>query len=152
MEVTDLLGEHYGFILLSDEKWWNRLCECSRNSSQTHAFVRRSLVGPVETQKLLFYVKRPVMQIKGVADFIERVAGDYKELWSKYGDETCLKSFEDYLGFLQGKRKVTFIRFTNFYVFEVPFSMEAIKRVLGVLRIPRGGKYINREMVNQLTV
>ncbi|MEM2911027.1 MAG: hypothetical protein QW146_00800 [Candidatus Bathyarchaeia archaeon] len=144
--------EHYGFILLSDEKWWNRLCERNRTGSQTHAFVRRSLVGPLETQKLLFYVKRPAMQIKGVADFIERVAGDYKELWSKYGSETCLKSFEDYLDFLQGRRKVTFIRFTNFCELEAPVSMEALTRVLGILKVPRGGKYINREMVNQLTV
>lgn len=92
------------------------------------------------------------MQIKGVADFIERVAGDYKELWSKYGSETCLKSFEDYLDFLQGRRKVTFIRFTNFCEFEVPVSMEAVTKVLDVSRIPRGGKYINREMLNQLTI
>ena len=150
--VKSLVNEHYGFILLSDEKWWNRLCERSRSGSRTHAFVRRSLVGPVETQKLLFYVKRPAMQIRGIADFIERVAGDYKELWSKYGSETCLKSLEDYLDFLQGKRKVTFIRFTNFCEFEVPVSIEAITKVLGVPRMPRGGKYINREMVNQLTV
>lgn len=146
------MGERYGFILLSDEKWWNRLCERNRSGCQTHAFVRRSLVGPVEAQKLLFYVKRPAMQIRGIADFVERVTGDYKELWSKYGGETCLKSFEDYLDFLQGKRKVTFIRFTNFYVFEAPISMEAITKFLGVLRIPRGGKYISREVVNQLTV
>ncbi|MEM2936934.1 MAG: hypothetical protein QXJ63_00110 [Candidatus Bathyarchaeia archaeon] len=147
-----MLDEHYGFILLSDEKWWNRLCERSRSGHETHAFVRRSLVGPKETQKLLFYVKRPLTQIRGVADFIERLAGDYKELWVKYGGETCLKSFEEYLDFLQGRRKATFIRFKNFREFEVPVSMEAIAKVLGILRVPRGGKYINREMVNQLTV
>lgn len=147
-----MLDEHYGFILLSDEKWWDRLCERSSSNSQTHAFVRRNLVGPLETCKLLFYVKRPAMQIRGIADFIERVVGNYEELWSKYGSETCLKSFEDYLDFLHGNRLVTFIRFTNFCVFEAPISMEKIKRVLGVLRIPRGGKYINREMLNQLTV
>lgn len=150
--IKSMVDEHYGFILLSDEKWWNRLCERSRGGNQTHSFVRRSLVGPVETKKLLFYVIRPAMQIRGIADFTERVAGDYKELWSKYGSETCLKSFEDYLDFLQGKSKVAFIRFTNFRVFEVPVSMETITKVLGVLRVPRGGKYINREMVNQLTI
>ncbi|MBS7616556.1 hypothetical protein KEJ45_05105 [Candidatus Bathyarchaeota archaeon] len=146
------LDEHYGFILLSDEKWWNRLCERGRNGNSTHAFVRRSLVGPVEAQKLLFYVKRPSMQIKGVADFLERVAGDYKELWSKYGDETCLKSFDDYLQFLNGRQKVTFVRFTNFCELDVPVSMKTIKQVLGVSIIPRGGKYISREVLNQLLV
>lgn len=144
-------GERYGFILLSDEKWWSKLCERSRSGDRTHAFVRRSLVGPLKAQKLLFYVKRPSMQIKGVADFIERVAGDHKELWEKYGSETCIDSFDEYLKFLKGRKKATFIRFTNLCEFDVPISIEALKKVLGVSKMPRGGKYINREAVNQLT-
>lgn len=144
--------KHYAYILLSDEKWWNRLCERNRSGSETHAFVRRSRVGPLETQKLLFYVKRPIMQIRGVADFVERLAGDYKELWNTYGGETCLKTFNEYVAFLQGRKTATFIRFTNFRELETPVSMEVINTVLGVPRMPRGGKYLNREIVNQLSV
>jgi predicted transcriptional regulator len=92
------------------------------------------------------------MQIRGIADFIERLAGDYKELWDKYGGETCLKSFNEYLDFLQSRKKVTFIRFTNFRELENPVSVEAIIKVLGVLRVPRGGKYINLKAANQLLV
>jgi len=147
-----LQNECYAYILIFDEKWWNRLCERNGNSNQIRVFVRRNRVGPLKTQKLLFYVKKPIMQIRGVADFIERLAGDYKELWNTYGDETCLKTFDEYVDFLKGRKTATFIRFTNFHELDSPVSMNVIRKVLGVLRIPRGGKYLNRETANQLTV
>ena len=147
-----MLDGHHGFILLSDEKWWKRLCERNRKGNQIHAFVRRSRVGPLETEKLFFYVKRPVMQIRGVADFIQRLSGSYRELWDSYGSETCLETFDEYVNFLQGRETVTFIRFTNFRELENPVPMEVINRVLGVLRMSRNGKYINRETTNQLIV
>lgn len=145
-------NECYAYILIFDEKWWNRLCERNGNSNQIRVFVRRNRVGPLKTQKLLFYVKKPIMQIRGVADFIERLAGDYKELWNMYRDETCLKTFDEYVNFLKGRKTATFIRFTNFHELDSPQSMKVISKVLGVLRIPRGGKYLNRETANQLTV
>ena len=144
--------ERYAYILLSDEKWWNRLCEREKSGSETHSFVRRSRVGPLQTKKLLFYVKRPVMQIRGVADFFERLAGDYKKLWSTYGSETCLKTFREYVDFLQGRKTVTFIRLTNFHELENPIPMEVISKVLLVPRMPRGGKYLNRETANQFSI
>jgi len=147
-----LPNECYAYILISDEKWWNRLCERNRNNNEIRVFVRRNRVGPLKTQKLLFYVKKPIMQIRGVADFIERLAGDYKELWNMYGDETYLKTFDEYVSFLKGRKVATFIRFTNFYELDSPVSMKVISKVLGVLTIPRGGKYLNRETANQLTV
>ena len=58
--------EQYGFILLTDEKWWSRLCERCSGGKKIHAFVRRNLVGPKKAEKLLFYVKRPSMQIRGL--------------------------------------------------------------------------------------
>ena len=144
--------ECYAYILISEEKWWNRLCERNINSNQIRVFVRRNRVGPLKTQKLLFYVKKPIMQIRGVADFIERLAGDYKELWNMYGNETCLKTFSEYVIFLEGRKTATFIRFTNFHELDSPVSMKVISKVLGVLTIPRGGKYLNRETANQLIV
>ena len=147
-----MLDERYAYILLSDEKWWNRLCKRNQSGSETHSFVRRSRVAPLQTKKLLFYVKRPVMQIQGVADFVERLTGDYKKLWSAYGSETCLKTFSEYVDFLQGRKTVTFIRLTNFRELEDPISMEAISKVLGVPRMPRGGKYLNRENAKQFSI
>lgn len=145
-------NERYVYILLSEEKWWNRLCERNRNNSQMHAFVRRSRVGPLRTQKLLFYVNKPVMQIRGVSDFIERIVGDYTELWDAHGDETCFKTFDEYVVFLRGRTTATFIRFTNFRELTDPVSMEMISEVLGVLRMPPMGKYLNRETANQLII
>ena len=145
-------NECYAYILISEEKWWDRLCARNRNSNKIRVFVRRNRVGPLKTQILLFYVKKPIMQIRGVADFIERLAGDYKELWNMYGDETCLKTFDEYVSFLKGRKTATFIRFTNFHELDSPVSMKVISKVLRVLTIPRGGKYLNRETTNQLIV
>ena len=145
-------NECYAYILISDEKWWNRLCERNRNNNEIRVFVRRNRVGPLKTEKLLFYVKKPIMQIRGVADFVERLAGDYKELWNMYGDESYLETFDEYVSFLKGRKTVTFIRFTNFRELDGPVSMKVIRKVLGVLTMPRGGKYLNRETANQLTV
>jgi hypothetical protein len=64
--------ERYAFILVADKKYWNKLREGNKTSRGTHAFVRRNQVAPKTARKLLFYVKKPVMQVKGIADFIER--------------------------------------------------------------------------------
>ncbi len=145
--------ENYAFILLCDEKWWNRLCEKNQKSrSRTHSFVRRSLRGPLKTEKLLFYVKSPVKQIRGTADFVERVAGDAEKLWRLYGSETCLENFKEYQSFLHGSEKATFIRFKNLRELENPVPAKSMKRILGVLKVPRGGKYINCETAEQLAV
>ena len=150
MAGPPLEEEHCGFILISDEKWWNKLCERAKGGHSVYAFVRRNLVGPIKAEKLLFYVKRPSMQIKGIADFVERVAGKAEELWKKYGGETCIDSFDSYLKFLRGREKATFIRFTNFRELEAPVSMRAFEKVLGISKMPRGGKYISREALKQL--
>lgn len=43
-------------------------------------------------------------------------------------------------------------KFTNFRELENPVPMEAISKVLSVLRMLWGGKYLNHEIINQLTV
>lgn len=142
----------YAYILISDNKWWRRLCKRGRSSNEPQVFVRRNRVGPLKTQKLLFYVKKPIMQIRGVAQFIERLVGDYTELWDTHGDETCLENFGEYVDFLKGRKIATFIRFTDLHELKRPISMAMMREVLGVDKMPRGGKYLNREMANQLIV
>lgn len=122
----------------------------AKSGRSVHVFVRRNLVGPLYAEKLLFYVKRPFMQIRGLADFVERVAGNAEELWKRYGGETCLDSFDGYIKFLRGREKATFIRFTNFHEFEAPISAKVLKKFLGISKIPRGGWYISREALNKL--
>jgi predicted transcriptional regulator len=141
--------ERYAFILISDEKYWSKLCERNKVSSGTHAFVRKSKVAPKNAQKLLFYVKRPVMQVRGIADFIERLTGDSGELWREHGAESCFETFEEYCAFAQGRTMMTFVRFKNFVELESPKPTEATRSILGSLQGFRG-KYINLATTKQL--
>ncbi len=111
--------------------------------------MRKNQVGPKNTEKLLFYVKKPVMQIRGVADFIERLTGNHKELWEKYGAESCFESFEEFCAFAQGRDVMTFVRFKNFRELENPKSSKTIRSILGSLQGFRG-KYVNFETAEQL--
>jgi predicted transcriptional regulator len=141
--------ERYAFILVADEKYWNKLCERNQVSGGIHAFVRKSQVAPKNTQKLLFYVKKPVMQVRGVADFIERLTGDSGELWRKYGAESCFESFEEYNAFAKGRTMMTVVRFKNFVELENPKPAKALRSILGSLQGFRG-KYVNLATAKQL--
>ena len=141
--------ERYAFILIADKKYWNKLLKRNKASSGTHAFVRKSKVAPKSAQKLLFYVKKPVMQVLGIADFIERVTGDSGELWRKYGVESCFETFEEYCSFAQGRTMMTVVRFKNFVEIENPKTTEATRSILGSLQGFRG-KYVNLATVKQL--
>jgi len=99
---------------------------------------------------LLFYVTYPHKEIRGVGDFIERITGDADDLWNTYGHESLLESREEYMDFLQGRTKATFIRFKNLRVLAVPIPASVISQVTGISRMPRMGKYITKEMANRL--
>jgi len=144
------MSERYAYILLSNEKWWNRLCSQKRSRKASHAFVRKGTVGPKKTELILFYVTYPFKEIRGSGEFVERVIGSAGNLWKDYGQETCLRSFKEYLGFLQGRTNVTFIRFKNLHVSDTSISMNDISRVTGINRMPRSGRYIDKEMTQKL--
>jgi len=140
----------YAYILLNYEKFWNRVCSRNRAGKALHAFVRRGKVGPKKTKLILFYVTRPSSEIRGVGEFIERITGDADDLWNAHGSETCLKSYEEYADFLQGRPKATFIRFKNLRELPTPIPANVISKFAGIERMPRSGKYINKKTVNQL--
>jgi predicted transcriptional regulator len=142
-------NERYAFVLIADEKYWKRLCERNSADRAVHVFVRKNQVGPCKAQKLLFYVKKPIMQVRGVADFIERLTGNGEELWRKYGAESCFESAGEYAAFAEGREKMTFVRFKNFTELEKPKSTEIIRMVLGSLRWFRS-KYLSFEATEQL--
>ena len=148
--ATKVEKQHYAFILVSNEKHWNKLCERNRTGKETHAFVRKNLVAPVQAEKLLFYIKKPAMQIRGVADFIERQTGNHEELWTKYGAESCFENFDEYHAFAEGRHKMTFIRFKNLVELENPKPPEITTSILGSLRWFRG-RYVDLETAKQLT-
>jgi len=144
------MSERYAYVLLSNEKWWNRLCDRESSGKSFHVFVRKGIVGPKRTELILFYVTYPFKEIRGFGEFVERVTGSAGNLWKDYGQETCLKSFEEYLDFLEGRTKVTFIRFRNLHLLDTPISASVISRVTGINRMPRSGRYINRELTHKL--
>ncbi len=143
-------NDRYAFILVADQKYWNKLCERSSANMAVHTFVRKNQVAPKAAEKLLFYVKKPVMQVCGAADFIERLTGPAEELWSKHGGETCFESYEEYCDFAKGRLEMTFVRFKNFAELENPKSKEETRKILGSLQGFRG-KYVNLETADQLT-
>jgi len=142
--------ERYAYILLNTEKWWNRLCSQNRAGKTVHTFVRRGLVGPKKAELILFYVTHPHKEIRGVGEFIERITGKADELWNTHGHECLLKSYEEYMDFMEGRTKATFIRFKNLRELATPIPASRISQVAGIGRMSRMGKYITKEMVHQL--
>jgi predicted transcriptional regulator len=144
------LSEHYAYIVLEAEKWWNRRCSQSKAGKSFQAFVRRGKVGPLNAELLLFYVKHPVREIRGKAEFVERMVGDADEMWNKYGAETVFESYAEYREFLDGRQETTFIRFKNLQELSQPMSGKSFLEKIGGVMLPRSGKYLSKELANML--
>lgn len=142
--------EKYAYVLIEDEKWWNRRIARNRLGSAVHVFVRRGRVGPKWAQKILFYVKRPAKQIRGLGEFLERITGATDDLWNLYGAETVFESRDEFDAFVSGRGNVTFIRFKGLEEFERPIGFDDIHLAMGIKQMPQGGKYLSRETVNSL--
>ncbi|HDQ06861.1 MAG TPA: hypothetical protein ENN36_09125 [Candidatus Bathyarchaeota archaeon] len=140
----------HAYILVNYEKYWNRLCSQNRAGKQAHAFVRRGVASPKNAEQLFFYVTHPHKDIRGYADFVERVTGDAETLWKSLGHESLLKSYEEYQDFLQGRKKATFIRFRNLKEFPEPITTETMAQIIGRERMPQMGLYLTERMANQL--
>ncbi len=142
--------KHYAYILVEDEKWWNRRCARNKTKGLGHSFVRRGKVGPKDTSRLLFYVKLPVKQIKGVGEFVERITGSRDELWNSYGVETVFGDRDEYDKFVGERENVTIIRFRNMEELDKPIGFEVFHTATGIKKMPNGGMYISRETLNQM--
>jgi predicted transcriptional regulator len=112
--------------------------------------VRRGKVGPKEASRLLFYIKLPARQIKGVGEFIERITGSKEELWNLYGSETVFGNKEEYQSFVQDRESITMIRFKNLVELEKPIGFDLLHAATGIKKMPNGGMYINKETLNQM--
>ena len=140
----------YAYILLTKEKWWNKRVAQSRAGKKIQVFVRKNTVGPTNTTLLLFYVNHPVRAVMGVGEFKERVVGEIEKLWNIHSDETVFESHDEYLHFLQGRSKATFIRFSNLRELHPSIPFKKLLRIIGLSRLPRSGKYLSEETVNRL--
>ncbi len=140
----------YAYLLLTKKKWWKRRVTQQRAGRTTQIFVRRNVVGPVDTELLLFYVNHPVREVRGTGDFEERIVGKIEKLWRTHSTETVFKSHDEYLEFMQGRTKATFIRFSNLRELHPPIPLNETLQVLGVSRLPRNGKYLSRTTAGEL--
>ena len=142
--------KNYAYVVLNLEKFWKRLCSQNRAGKSAHAFVRRGAVGPKNTKHLFFYVTHPHKDIRGYADFVERITGNAKDLWKSLGHESLLNSYDEYNDFLQGRKKATFVRFRNLKEFPKPIDTKSLAQIIGKERMPQQGMYITEKMAQQL--
>jgi predicted transcriptional regulator len=142
--------KRYAFIVLNLEKFWNRLCSQNRAGKQAHTFVRRGVVGPKNAKLLFFYVTYPHKDIRGYAEFVERVTGDAEKLWKSLGHESLLNSYDEYNNFLQGRKKATFIRFRNLKEFPNPVTTKTMAQIIGRERMPQMGLYLTERIAHRL--
>ncbi len=142
--------EQYAFIMMIRDKWWRELCSLSREEKKEFSYIRRGSAGPTNASFLFFYVTKPVGELAGYAEFIERKVGDAENLWSEYGSESVLKSKEEYQKLIGGKQKVSFIRFKNLKVAAKPVQLSDLIMFLDMKKPARGGFYIKKEPADKL--
>ncbi|MGA2385015.1 MAG: hypothetical protein ABSG33_00610 [Candidatus Bathyarchaeia archaeon] len=141
--------ERYAYMLIVDKKYWEAFLAKSKAAPKAQAFVRRNQVGPKQVEKLLFYVTGK-KQVLGSADFLERLAGNFEDLWAKYGGESCFESFEEYKKFADDRLKMTFIRFSNLTETANPKPKEEVSKVLGSIRGFGAGRFLDKQTAMQL--
>lgn len=144
------MSGNYGFIMMIRDKWWSCFCHFARGGREIHSYVSGPRAAPKWTFLLLFYVSKPVRELRGYAEFIERKVGDPEKLWTEHGWETIFNSKEDYFRFIKGWPKVSFIRFKNFKEAANPIPFTNLCLLFGVKRLARRGFYIDKEMVDKI--
>ncbi|MDH5482013.1 MAG: hypothetical protein OEY22_03920 [Candidatus Bathyarchaeota archaeon] len=143
------MKEKYAFVMMIREKWWRKFCHLNREGKRVLSYVKRGWAVPKNTFLILFYVAKPVGQLGGHAEFIERKVGDADSLWVEHGDESVLESKEEYYEFIQHKERVSFVRFKNLQEAAKPMPLSDILKLLGKRRLSRKGFYISKETADK---
>ncbi len=120
----------YAFILLRLEKFWTRLCNRNKVGKKVHSFFRRAPVRP-KNVKLIFHVTHPIKEIRRAEGFIERITGNSKDLWKTHGHEYSLRSYKEYMGFLQGRKKQSSLDLKTCANFLNPIHQTLYLKLLG---------------------
>ena len=147
--------QQYAFVMMTREKWWNRFIADHHNKKQKQSYVQKGAAPPKSVSFILFYVSRPVGEIAGYAEFVQRIVGDPMEVWEKYGEESVLRSEREYREFLGGQSRVSFIRFQNLVEARRGLPLIDVLALLGKRRLSRKGFYVDQviaeKMVSQMT-
>jgi predicted transcriptional regulator len=137
------------FVIMIQSRWWNEFCRRNHEGKKTHSFVLRGIAPPKDASKVLFYVTKPVGEIAGYADFIERKVGNADELWKEHGNESVLSSKEKYDDFVKDSWKVSFVRFKDLHEATKAIPLNQILTSLKVRRLGRKGFYIDNDTENE---
>jgi predicted transcriptional regulator len=144
------MKEKYAFVIMIKEKWWREFCRRSSEGKQVHSYVGGPRAPPTNASLIIFYISKPVGEIGGYAEFIERKVGKAEELWKEHGNESVLSSAEQYFQFVKDKPLVSFIRFKNLREAANPIPLNNARLLLGVKRLARGGFYIDKETAERM--
>jgi predicted transcriptional regulator len=144
------MDDKYAFVMMVKDKWWRDFLRLHDEGKDVQSYVQRGWAPPKDTLLIFFYVVKPVGELAGYAEFIERKVGGADELWREYGHESVLNSAEQYFEFVKGHQRVSFIRFKSLRKATKPIPLNNILMLLGVNRLARRGFYINRETAGKL--
>jgi predicted transcriptional regulator len=143
-------NERYAFVMMVRSTWWQRFRQQHHDGKQVQSYVRTGKTSPRKASKLFFYLVKPIGEIVGHADFIERKVGDPQELWKEHGLESVLSTVQQYKNVVKCKSEASFIRFENLYEAERPIALNSLLMLLGTSRLQRKGFYVNRETAEKL--
>ena len=144
------MNENSAFVIMIKDKWWREFCHRHREGKKVHSYVQGGWAPPKSTSLIFFYVTKPVAEIAGYAEFIERKVGAAESLWSQHGNESALQTAEKYAEFIQDKQRVSFIRFKNLQEVAKPIPLKNVLMLLGVNMLARKGFYIDKETADKL--
>jgi predicted transcriptional regulator len=144
------MKEDFAFVIMIKDKWWREFCRLHHEGKEVQSYVQGGWAPPKNTSLLIFYVTKPVAQIGGYAEFVERKVGEAEELWKKHGHESVLSSEKQYFTFVSGRERISFIRFKNLHEATKPIPLGNVLMFLGVKRLSRKGFYIDKETADKL--
>jgi len=137
------------FVMMVQSRWWSEFRRRTHEGKKIHSFVLRGIAPPKDASRVLFYVTKPVGEIAGYADFIERKVGEADSLWKEHGDESVLSSKEKYDGFVKNSWKVSFVRFKDLHEATRAIPLNQVLMSLKVRRLGRKGFYIGKEIEDE---
>ncbi|MEM3443142.1 MAG: hypothetical protein QXM86_04730 [Candidatus Bathyarchaeia archaeon] len=81
--------EKYAYIMMAKEKWWHEFLRLRRGGKEFQSYVQRGHGPPKNATMLFFYVTKPVCEVAGYAEFVERKAGNAEDLWENTEKNQC---------------------------------------------------------------
>ncbi len=138
------------FVMMIKDKWWKGFVDRHHQGKKVHSYIQKGLAPPKSASIILFYVTKPVGEIAGAAEFVERKAGDIEDVWEQYGDESVLTSKHKFEEFMGDGKKASFIRFRNLREAARPVPLSNALLLMGVKRLSRKGFYVEQEVADEL--